>query len=607
MTISGVCSNIFCYTVQGSAIMAPAALSFAMRSKFLSPNSSEPKVWTYFVIGTLLPTLAIFRWYGYIAKTSKIASFILTGALTVCAKILSDPSTHREPSNKQDQVTPIPTIYLPPAQIVSSSPFSEEISEVEDLAKMLIAGEYTITKEDNGTLTISNPNIQKAFKIWAGKKEGEPLTLDDLNRLNTHLRYQNFSPEKRKKLRKSLYDSLYHLASDDLVEIPFLIGYSGQTITVSKSDGALVFNLSTIYGNPQFMKIEADGTVVFEVYYNNVLVLSFTDENPKPTEKHPNVSEDSNNMYWFKYSDVLSNKIRQDQIGSKKHFLQGGPAHLELIFFKQEEIAAFLQNKNQSLSDVKAFENCYRLLTSFQTSPPTTSFSSSTALTTSDSPEKTTYQIGPMWSPIAASEDSCFVWKITRERNNTVTLELEKQSTGRGVSGGTATRKVILKKGSEKNVLEVEIGKIGSNDTDSYSSTSRYRIEKAESGLKVDPSETNSYTGMHSVFENAPRINSTQSSTEITNEDMDFLIKVLSTVSDIQSSPTTVVVDQKNQTFHTLDGREIPKEHIVSITRYQQGGLGTPYIWYENRESQEAGLCVGSTHGFGNPALGRGH
>lgn len=655
MFIPAIHSNLYSYAFQGAAIAAPSILSSAIRPKILDHQSSKTYVWTYFTLGVFLPTLGLLHWHGFARKTSVISALILTGL----AKTLSDPKPpvgpapfrHRHkpppPQEPSRELVPLSHNQAPRLPIIPA-PFYHQVNlEAEALAKTLIPGDYTI-REDEDTLIISDPHIAQAFKMWAGKKDREDLTLKDLTRLKAHVRYRDLQAVDRTEIRRSLYASLFPHVTAEPTVIPFLTGYGGQPVSVYREEGTLVFDISWL-SYVRFMKIQPDGSVALEIYHDKpvytscikrntqeeifkdpnpdplkkvhkrflvsskkgtfdfelqqerVLALRYDNENPLPTHKAPEVIfEDQTIKFYFEHP-VLAQYIGPyvGWIGSINKLLHFGPAHLELILFKQGEIEDFLKMKDHFPAS-QVFENCYQLLTSFQRSLPKET-SSSTALVETEPRGRTSFQFGPIWSPVAASEDSYFVWTITQEEDNVVTLELEKKAAGRGMCGGVAERRVILKKGMEEGVLTVDIVKSGHNDLESYSSTSSYRLEKISGGLAATPLGKETASSHLPLFVGMTECHYESSGLQVPKElqeDMGFLVKVFSTLSDIQKSPDTIVVDKENQVLRTLEGAPLPHERIRQLSRYNQGWIGAPFIFHH----ETLGIQVGYSF-FGTPLI----
>lgn len=144
-----------------------------------------------------------------------------------------------------------------------------------------------------------------------------------------------------------------------------------------------------------------------------VLALRCENENPTATYIAPEVSIGKYSIK-FRYEHptlVQSFGIEAGYIASENRLLHSGPAHLELILFKQGEIEDFFKLKDH-FPATQVLESCYQLLTSVQRALPKET-SISTALVETEPRGCTSFQFGPIWSPVAASENSYFVWTIT--------------------------------------------------------------------------------------------------------------------------------------------------------------------------------------------------
>lgn len=165
----------------------------------------------------------------------------------------------------------------------------------------------------------------------------------------------------------------------------------------------------------------------------------------------------------------------------------------------------------------------------------------------------------------------------------------------RGICGGVAERRVILKKGMGENVLTVDIVKSGHNDLESYSSTSRYRLEKVAGGLAATPLgiETESdhlplFVGMTECHYEDRHV---QTPKEL-QDDMAFLVKVFAILTDIQRSPDTIVVDEEKKVSRTLGGDPLPDERMGQLSQYQQGWIESPYIYHHETHGLHVGYST---------------
>ncbi|MBX9744169.1 MAG: hypothetical protein K2X08_03040, partial [Chlamydiales bacterium] len=254
------------------------------------------------------------------------------------------------------------------------------------------------------------------------------------------------------------------------------------------------------------------------------------------------------------------------QIGVVQKEFNRGLARLELLFQKFDELINFLNAPQQSYEAAAkfVFHNCLALLQSLQQKrlsreldylkkegSPNINSSGYFGISpiANGSPISTNNEIvfGPFWNTAIASEDSLFTWTVTYEDNGKVSLESSKRSTGRGMIGGTATRKVLMSIEKEDQI-EICITKEHFDDGGDSSSRSKYILTKgSDGGVIVAPEGKSDRFQFYSFFlgdEGNGGSSYYLQNREQMKEDAQFMMEILKTVSDLSSHPETMLLSQ---------------------------------------------------------------
>ncbi len=634
VSLTGLGASHYSYGPSMLFALVPSVVSALFRSTFESKCAhltTNKRQFAYFLLSSFIPTVFALRWHALAWK----ASLAVSAVLTIAAKYFSDQARSVENSSKKHEninkqpldigenthsnslastasnppptqakleninkqpldigenthsnslaptaSNPPPTqaklenIEEPPLDIVkfthsnSLTPTTSnlllaqaESLPVETLLKALIPGNYQVTIKGD-VISISEKKIENEFKFWANKALEQDLTQRDVDKLRGRVRYRDLDDNQRNEIRKSLYQSLFPLINETPINLPFMTGYSGEAVTLKRENSQLVINFlkNNSFSNEHCkILISENGNTCFNHYNHNYLVNSV---------------------------NTQTQEVKSDNTVKA---LNKKRAYLELLNFKLDEVVAFLKNGNAGQAK-KAFQGCCDVLSSFQkelnqlTENPT----STSLVKLEETIEKSSYSRGPMWSPVAASEDSFFTWHITTDKKtDEVSFRLEKYSGGRGMMGGIAEREVTVTKGKASNLLTIEIFKSKTNDLEHHDSNSKYSIEdKGEKGIFVTPlgREVNEsclpfILGMSFYQKNVEKIQLP----EQIQTDMGFITKVLSTLNDIQSSPDTLIFDENHSFICDLRGDPVPTERIKQLSNYRQEGVGHPLVSYHDR------------------------
>ena len=649
VSLTGLGASHYSYGPSMLFALVPSVVSALFRSTFESKCThltTNKRQFAYFLLSSFIPTVVGLRCLDLGWK----ASLAVSAVLTLAAKYFSDkasPSSFNKSAGRPPRKSEKSKEQkLDLMNFTSNDSLVPRVSNlllaqtkrlpVETLLKSLIPGDYQVTIKGD-VVSINEKKIENEFKFWANKPLEQDLNQQDVDKLLGHIRYRDLDGNQQKEIRKSIYQSLFPLIEKKPINLSFMTGYSGEAVTLKQEDSQLVISL----GNEKRLEIEIlinkNGNICFKYYENKYHYLKCVNTetqevvyNYAPPEHLKEISplsfhtgsgsEEifyvSESLCYFSMEDedeqtiktfhgaryengtLLIPRIKNPHKSPEselethretivKYALNKSRSCLELLNFKLDEVVAFLENGNEGQAK-KTFQGCCEALSSFQKGlNQLTENATSTAIITPDETiEKSSYNLGPMWSPVAASEDSSFTWHITTDhKTDEVSLRLEKGSV-RGMMGGTAQREVTVTKGKDPNFLTIEIFKSNTNDLEHDDSNSKYSIEdKGEAGIFVNPlgRATNELClpfilGMSFYQMNREQIQLP----EQIQTDMGFIMKVLSTLKDIQSSPDTFILDKSRNLICDLQGNPWPTERIKQLSNYGQEGLGHSLVYYSN-------------------------
>ena len=575
-----------------------------LRPQFQLHLTTKQREYTYFLTTAFLPTVMALRWHQVAWKVNLPASFVLT----LIGKHLSDrwitPSTPPKSTDKKKthhQRTHLSEARLVPfrphdtlAVPTPSSILQASSSTVEELLQLVLPGESSVTTSPEGNVTLSDKRIERDVKSWLGKREEEMLTSEDIASLQIYVRYRSYPPEQRTAFRKELFKALApSLEGKGETTIPWMTGYSGESLSLIYGEGDSII----IKGNswrPWNLSINQQGQCKYEDYY-----ITIENENHatlRPAQKNNKILTNYRGLKGEWVHEFDEEDSWKAQLTTTKELLNTGPAHLELLFFKLDQVVAFLQGEPARQAD-QVFTTCYELLNALASEAERQALTPhrerEALVPAKDGPsDQTSFILGPIWSPVATSEDSTFNWIVTRSSTGQTTLQLQKQSTGRGMMGGTAERTVTLKT-LGPNKLELEIYKAGANDLESYASSSVYVLERIREGVvQITPQKKETLSHcipfILGMRQHHKERSSLQSMPEM-EADADFILKVLTTIADIKMSPDTMLIDSSENRLVNLMGHSVPTDRMKLLSSQRQGGLGHPAVYYDAQRAEVHG------------------
>ncbi|WP_420420748.1 hypothetical protein [Simkania sp.] len=569
-----------------SGMLLPPVGSVALRPKFDHLMTTKTREFFYYVATSFFPIMALSIWQGVAWEISLLASSFLTGYAAEISRYISSKKMAQEPQKPRLHSTQDEESSVGPLQTESSTVLQKYApTSSSELLHHVFPGDYQVT-EVEGRVQIDDNDVESCVKIWLGKNDEDHLTSEDIAPLKAYLRYRVFDGVQKKQIRQEIYRSLNPLleGNDEEVTLPCMTGYSGEEMRLGRENGWIVLKGIRGWGDWQ-IKIDADGNCEYRDGY----VIIKNEERSQLTLVNPNhsIRKDASG---FKGEWIF--RADGPQLTRLKRHLQIGPAHLELLVFKLTQIQTFL-DQGMASQIQSYYASCCNLLVGLHQK---IEGEKGLQLVSRDATTgETRWVLGPLWNPVVASEDSYFNWLITKSSSGALSLSLEKKSTGRGMMGGTAKRTVTLSSGETSKQLKVEVTKSGANDTSSYESSSVYLLEQLpDQHIRVQPLGKDSADRFDGLFLGIPghnEVNSGLQTHEEINKDMDFIMKVLATIADIQSSPDTMLIDEEKKEIRTLSGHLVPLERLKLLYSLRQGNYGHPYIWYDKEESVG---CIGS-------------
>lgn len=485
------------------------------------------------------------------------------------------------------KVTPIPlTLYkeMQFPQIILNPLLYTPFMTAEQIFQLLIPGNYKVTTlnvNDSITHTVSDKAIENDFKKWINKNETEDFNEADIERLRMFIRYKDLSLNEKTKCCQALYESLYKLLDENPYKLSF-ISYAGEEILLAKGPSEQLAIRLVSKSSTSEILISPKGEIVYKYYHNRLFYSESYNLNLKKYEyQEPAVHTNSDGpdseastgyIEWgrdkwettsvlkstciFSYTNnsfdlfagaKIENGALIIPVAKEPHLspdFNGSERYekvlridskmdscLELLLFKFKEIEFFLKNRcNQSIDFQSVSEECLKFLQSFEKLLPSNDLTNT----------PTCYSLGPIWSPIAASQDSLFTLMITF-KNNEVSISSTKTSNGRGVSIGEAIRKVTISKKIGSDSLTFQIDKCNLNDLQITSDFSRYSL------TKVGDITTLSGDG----------------------KDIPYIYQAASTLRDILRSLDSVILNEQN-CIVTLAGDPLPLKRIERISNFPQ-------------------------------------
>lgn len=398
-------------------------------------------------------------------------------------------------------------------------------------------------------------------------------TLEDIPEkfdVSKFVTYRGLSDENRQLVRKNIYETLIHLVTDE-VELPF-VDFEGEVFTVSKNEGILVFKTKSGFLDWEIV-ISKDGQSTFTCEY-----LHIENEGTEYTmlgEYEVRVDEPGLDGEW-----VFEKRKTTQQCPIERYF-HIAPSFVELLTFKLVEMTDFLEGKKQNQA-IRVFDQCLLLLKNIKNDV------SSEKQAIASNIEIETFSIGPMVNPTIASEDSTFTWQITRDnKEGTLSLELQKEASGRAFHAGSTRTLKLSQDATNPEELTVTIVKTDDDDLSQSKSISSYKLKIGEEGggLQILPEGKDADSTVWLPFvilgedHSSTRVPSHHSNNiqdlPTIKEEIDFAMKVLTTVSDLSSNPHTVVLrkDAKDNFlgYYTLDNEQIPASYINRRLEFSQG------------------------------------
>lgn len=385
-------------------------------------------------------------------------------------------------------------------------------------------------------------------------------------------RYRAREKKTQIQARKDFYQALKPLIEnfDHPIMIPCLKDYEGKSPQFQFKEGVLVIN--TIFWGSRSNSIEIFENGDYNFNVNNLQITdnttSFSIRNGEEIflkDNNARFSKDQNNVETIEFINHLGNV---QSTHKKQVHLDQANALMEFLIFKQNHITSSLNNDawNQQLATLQR-----NILSIFEQIRNSNSPNLSTQAITTPSffPLSEAITLGPIWSPVATSQDSLFYWTVRRDDQDKIDLVFEKKSRGRGHMSGSSSRKIIFQQSAEKKLL-VHLQKADSNDIQNSSSHNSYELKFSGAGLHFVPLQSKSesfYCFGGDVFKNE----TDQLPPDQMKADFELIIGSLISIGDIIQSPDSVILDTETGQATLLTGDPIPDNQLEQLKSLQQG------------------------------------
>jgi hypothetical protein len=388
-------------------------------------------------------------------------------------------------------------------------------------------------------------------------------------------RYRALSEPEQTQKRVALYQALYSLTQDSETKISYMKDYHGNDIFLSRQDLSLIMIGKGAY--EWTIRLASDGNYTSHFSQNicgieaNLIVTNGKEivlGNPSAAVRLVKKDEGKKDEqvvveYIHTNGDILDTEPRQI-------FLDHDNALIELLIFKQEQIVTSFQKEqwNARLNSLQM--NIVSLFGQIRKQKAPTS-PSQVLISPLAFPVSESITLGPIWSPVAASQDSFFQWTIEHDTQDNIYLKFIKEAGNRGYMGGVSSRAIRFKQDA-KGELFVDIFKGHANDLEDSSSRVSYQLRFKDSQLFFIPLSAQSQYYCCLFGDNFQSVSDQKPASDQIKRDFELIISSLITVGDIIRSPESVIVDPKaKQAAISFTGKPLSPEQAKHLTTFDQG------------------------------------
>lgn len=497
-----------------------------------------------------------------------VVGLAATGFIAGLALLLQNRKTNQEN-------VPSPVVIKPPVK--NNNKIEKNNSPVND---------HSPVQPRATVKNITNESVEATFDLLAC-----PVNAKE----KFDVRYRDSSDQDRQQIRKLFYDKVYPYLGDEEVQIPHLTSYDGSTIRIKKQDGRIVITYSGLMHRADF-QIYQDGTTEYKcpLFTNgkkkfDILIKNEVDLIHDPSlkiQKHKKgeylfdsyLSEQDDNSYFHWEKQHEADGFTETRV---QPFLDAPLAAMELLLFNRDHIVQFLSGGHTELA-MGMVRGCLAVFQSLSPKQSDKEASANLELTVGKPADSIMYELGPIWSPVATSQDSTFTFKVTQTGRTTV-LESVKRYGGRGHMGGAGSRNIkIAHEDNADDCYTVTIDKKHYNDLEQCSSSSIYEVQITDNGcLRVIPKGYVSNAEFTGWFVKSPSgdweqvedaSNSRVQAPQQMEDDLEYILGAFVSIKNIYRSPHSLVLDQSDQKFRYLHGGSIvSSSRLRQLLNYQQG------------------------------------
>jgi hypothetical protein len=394
------------------------------------------------------------------------------------------------------------------------------------------------------------------------------------------IRYRALPKTEQIQKRTNLYQALYQLTQASEAKIPYLKDYRGYDIYLSRDGHDLIMRGKNIYNwnklnvkwtiqlapngqyKSSFSKSVANANVIITVINGTEIVLEHRETR---WGKKDEGTKDEKTVIEF----INRNKaVTRTELPQK--FLDHDHALMELLTFKQEQIVASFQKQEWNTRLNSLLTNILSLFDKIRNQRTSTPSSDALISPLNFSTSKS-ITLGPIWSPVAASQDSFFKWKIEYDAQDNIYLEFEKYASDHGMMMEVSSRTMRFKQNAKRELF-VDFLKGHSDDLENSSSEVSYQLQFKGSQLFFIPLSAQSQYYCCLLGNDFQNVTDQLPAPEHMKAHFEQIISNLITVGDIICRPESVIIACKvGEVMVKSTRNSITQEQAEQLIAFNQG------------------------------------
>lgn len=386
--------------------------------------------------------------------------------------------------------------------------------------------------------------------------------------------YLELPPEQRRKQNALFYKQIYPLVTEKPTDLSgLMVAMSGETLSILRTPEGFL----KVFNRDWSLSINSNGETLYQdhdLLFSNEeeLVLAHTF---RKAVCHPSLGWGSGT----KYADSTCFESIEKE-------LKRGISVTEQLLFKQHDIKLYLSNQKaytekmcrqlidilRNVPQVFKSDPSLRIADSLSKQPMSQSLVKPASAAASAAREEIITTQMRLVSPALAADSSVTVQH--REEENTSSFSMIKESSGRGNMRGSQSRNVeiSLDKGTGKITLTLD-SSFG-NDIEAGKKVSSYEIEIKDGQVLYNAVGGSSKYELSFIgIDISVSQSQEKQGAEQIRKESEFLMRVLSTWSDLLTHPYTMVVEQRIEhngfdKLHYLGGKSVSPEDFSRLYIY---------------------------------------